>query len=314
MIDGIDGINTFWKKIVNTINDGLMFIGPDGSILTVNRAFETLTGYSAGEAVGMSCKMLECDAREKTLKTGKGAVWCRLFEKGRRDMKKSRCLVKCKNGVFLPVLKNASVLRDENGAVLGVVETLTDISELTSLDEKVRQLYRRHDQDNGFYGLIGKSAVMEKVFEMIGKVSESGAPVIILGESGSGKELVANAIHMLGSRKHGPFIRLNCAALNEAVLESELFGHAKGAFTGAHHHRVGRFEAADGGDFFLDEIGDIPAPLQTLDEPGRHGPFHGSSMAGQYPGDEKRHGIRLRHHGGADHPAGAFDPEHPGPL
>jgi PAS domain S-box-containing protein len=256
-------MNLFWKKIVNTINDGLMFIGPEGSILMVNKAFETLTGYTSKEAIGMSCDMLGCDVCEKTMQTDQHSVWCKLFENGQQDMIKCRCLVKCKNGNFIPVLKNASVLWDENQTALGVVETLTDISELEKLDEKVHILSRQRDQENDFLGLVGKSSEMLNVFDMIRKAAVSNAPVIILGESGTGKELVANAIHLCGSRKNGPFIQLNCAALNEAVLESELFGHTKGAFTGAFNNRVGRFEAANHGDFFLDEIGDIPLSIQT---------------------------------------------------
>jgi PAS domain S-box-containing protein len=256
-------MNAFWKKIVDTINDGLMFIGPEGSILMVNKAFETLTGYTSEQAIGMSCDILGCDACEKTLQTSKGSAWCKLFEKGQADMKKCRCLVRCKDGSFLPVLKNASVLWDENQTVLGVVETLTDISELTRLDEKVHILSRQSNRDADFFGMVGKSPQMQAVFDMIRKASESMAPVIILGESGTGKELVANAIHLCGARKNGPFIQLNCAALNESVLESELFGHAKGAFTGAYSNRIGRFEAANHGDFFLDEIGDIPLSIQT---------------------------------------------------
>jgi two-component system, NtrC family, response regulator HydG len=256
-------MNTFWKKIVDTINDGLMFIGPEGSILMVNKAFETLTGYTSEQAIGMPCHMLGCDACEQTLQTGKGSVWCKLFEKGQADMKKCRCLVRCRDGSFLPVLKNASVLWDEDQTILGVVETLTDISELTRLDEKVHILSRQNERDADFFGMVGKSPQMQTVFDMIRKASESMAPVIILGESGTGKELVANAIHLCGTRKTGPFIQLNCAALNESVLESELFGHAKGAFTGAYSNRIGRFEAANNGDFFLDEIGDIPLSIQT---------------------------------------------------
>ncbi|SDU62012.1 sigma-54 interaction domain-containing protein [Desulfobacula phenolica] len=256
-------MNTFWKKIVNTINDGLMFIGPEGSILMVNKAFETLTGYTSKEAIGMSCSMLGCDACEQTLQTSKQSVWCKLFEEDQQDMKKCRCLIKCKDGSFLPVLKNASVLWDENRLVMGVVETLTDISELTKLDEKIHIFSRQYDSESDFLGLVGKSPQMQFIFDMIRKTAESTAPVIILGESGTGKELVANAIHLSGTRKSGPFIQLNCAALNEAVLESELFGHAKGSFTGAYNNRIGRFEAANHGDFFLDEIGDIPLPIQT---------------------------------------------------
>ena len=257
-------INAFWKKIVNTINDGLMVINPDGSILMVNKAFETLTGYTSKEAVGMSCTLLGCDACEKTMETRKQSAWCKMFEPGEQDMKKCRCLLKCKDGSFLPVLKNASILWNEDRTrVVGVVETLTDISELTRLDEKIQILSRQWNSEGGFWGLIGKSPEMEKVYNMIRKASLSRAPVIILGESGTGKELVANAIHLCGERKHAPFIQLNCAALNEAVLESELFGHARGAFTGAYTHRIGRFQAANHGDFFLDEIGDIPLSIQT---------------------------------------------------
>ena len=257
-------MNTFWKKIVNTINDGLMFIGPEGTILMVNKAFENLTGYTAQEAVGMSCDILGCDACEHTLQTSNQSVWCKLFEPGQQDIKKCRCHIRCKDGNFLPVLKNASVLWDEGQqAPLGVVETLTDISELTRLDEKVHILSRQYSSETDFMGLVGNSPQMLAIFEMIRKSAQSNAPVIILGESGTGKELVANAIHLCGARKQGPFIQLNCAARNDAVLESELFGHAKGAFTGAYSNRIGRFEAANHGDFFLDEIGDIPLPIQT---------------------------------------------------
>jgi len=256
-------INIFWKKIVNTINDGLMFIGPEGSILMVNKAFETLTGYTSEQAIGMSCEILGCDACEKIMQTDKEAVWCKLFEKDQQDMKKCRCLVKCKDGSFLPVLKNASVLWDEDQTALGVVETLTDISELAMLDEKIHILSKQCDKENDFLGLVGKSSEMQHVFDMIRKAAQSNAPVIILGESGTGKELVANAIHLSCTRKEEPFIQLNCAALNEAVLESELFGHTKGAFTGAYSNRIGRFEAANHGDFFLDEIGDMPLSIQT---------------------------------------------------
>ena len=111
--------------------------------------------------------------------------------------------------------------------------------------------------------IVGKSPAMQQVFKMIGRVSHSDAPVMITGESGSGKELVARAIHYYSSRNGKSFVAINCAAIPEHLLESELFGHEKGSFTGATGQRIGRFEQCDGGTFFLDEIGDMPMSLQS---------------------------------------------------
>jgi len=253
-------INRYWKRIINTMNDGLMVIGPDGSIIMVNEAFERLTGYTADEVAGMPCTILKCDACEKAVEQGEHG-WCALFVKD--EERKNRCLVIKKDGTCIPVLKNASLLKDEEGVPLGAVETLTDISALDRLDLEVDQLSRQLEIGDGFYGIIGKSPIMQNTINVIQKAAQSDAPVIIYGESGTGKELAARAIHQLGKRKDGPFVELNCAALNEALLESELFGHIKGAFSGAYRHRMGRFEAAHGGDFFLDEIGDVPLSVQV---------------------------------------------------
>ena len=117
--------------------------------------------------------------------------------------------------------------------------------------------------DNSFEGMIGMSPQIQQVFASIRKVSASDAPVLILGESGTGKEMVAMAIHQRSARKDGPFVAINCGAIPEALLESELFGHEKGSFTGAHVQRKGRIETADGGTLFLDEIGELPLQLQV---------------------------------------------------
>jgi PAS domain S-box-containing protein len=252
-------INRHWKKILNTMNDGLMLVGPDGTILMVNRAFEELIGYNASEVVGRPCTVLNCDVCEKIIEEGKNA-WCTLFDGG-QDVRK-RCIVERKDGTYLPAFKNAALLKDDEGLYIGAVETLTDLSELDRLDQELDKLCHQLDEEGGFHGIIGKSTIMQKTFQVIEKAAQSDAPVIIYGESGTGKELVARAIHNSGRRKGGPFIQLNCSALNEALLESELFGHTKGAFTGAYRHRLGRFEAANGGDIFLDEIGDVPLSIQ----------------------------------------------------
>jgi PAS domain S-box-containing protein len=256
-------IDKHWKRIIDTMSEGLMLIGNDGTILMVNRSFEQLTGYAAEEVIGKPCTLLHCDACEQVRSDADDGSWCALFDENRQDQKRCRCSIIRKDGTCLTSLKNASVLKDDAGRVLGAVETITDLSELDRLDREVRLLARRLQDESQFEGIIGESGAMQKVFDLVQKASLSDAPVIIYGESGTGKELVARAIHNLGRRKSGPFIQLNCAALNESLLESELFGHIKGAFTGAYRHKIGRFEAADGGDIFLDEIGDVPLPIQV---------------------------------------------------
>jgi len=253
-------IHHYWKEILNTMNDGLAVIGPDGVILMVNQALERMTGYGRGELIGSSCALFNCDTCEIARSTGKGK-WCSLFDQGYLTNK--RCMVMRKDGSYFLALKNASVLKGNNGKLIGAVETLTDISEIDKRDQQIEQLSKLLVAEKGFHGIVGESSTMQRVFEIIGKAAQSDAPVIIYGESGTGKELVARAIHQLGRRREGPYIQLNCAALNESLLESELFGHVKGAFTGAYNHRLGRFEAASGGDLFLDEIGDVPLSTQV---------------------------------------------------
>jgi PAS domain S-box-containing protein len=250
-----------WYRIINTMNEGLFLVDPEGAILMVNRSFEQLTGFGSEEVVGRSCKLLGCDACERML-TADGETWCKLFHPDQGDIRRCRCAIIRKDGSLLPALKNASVLRDESGNVLGAVETITDLSELDRLDQKVEVLARQLG-DCEHLGIIGASPAMRKVFQLIERAAHSDSPIIIFGESGTGKELVARAIHEQGRRKSGPYVQLNCAALNADLLESELFGHIKGAFTGAYRHRMGRFEAAHGGDLFLDEIGDIPLSVQV---------------------------------------------------
>jgi two-component system response regulator HydG len=259
MIDRLD-TNQHMKEIFNTINDGMILISPEGIILMVNRAMEEISGYKKEELTGRSCSLLGCDACRQSRSEGKGH-WCELFEAG--HARRKPCFLMRKDGSYLHVLKNASLLRDAEEKVLGAIETLTDISGIDMREERIHQLSRLLEESSSFCGMLGRSPGMKKVFELIGKAAQGDAPVIIHGETGTGKELVAHAIHSLGKRKEGPYIQLNCAALNEGLLESELFGHVKGAFTGAYRQRQGRFEAANGGDIFLDEVGDVPLSIQV---------------------------------------------------
>jgi PAS domain S-box-containing protein len=257
----IENINRHWERVINTMNEALLIISKEGRILSVNRSFEEMTGYSIDQVSGQPCTLLECQACEMAI-NNHGQGWCKLFEPGQPEMRRCRCTVKKKDGTLMPTLKNASVLRDEDGTVLGAVETLTDLSEIDRLDRKVKILSHQLDETSGFGGIIGRSDAMKAVFAIIEKAANSDAPIIIFGESGTGKELVAKAVHERGKRNNGPYVQLNCAALNDALLESELFGHVKGSFTGAFRDRIGRFEAAHGGDLFLDEVGDIPMSVQ----------------------------------------------------
>ena len=259
--DMIDAENSeYWKTVIDSISDGLMIVDPHGMIVAVNRAIERITGYRKNELLGQSCMILDCDVCPSVRAGGKDK-YCALFKHGR--ISRHKISLRKKDGSLTYVYKNAVVLRDSTGSVIGGVGTFTDLSELVAKDQIITRLRKELSGEDGFQGIMGKSPVMRTIFDLISSSAQSEAPVIIYGESGTGKELVASVIHKLGSRRKGPFIKVNCAALSESLLESELFGHVKGAFTGADRTRVGRFEAANGGDIFLDEIGDLPLPTQV---------------------------------------------------
>ncbi len=249
-----------WKTIVDTLQDGLLVMGPDGTIIAANPAAEQLTGYNADELVGQSCRILNCSGCN-IIDQGPGERWCSLFAEG--NVRDKTCLITNKHHRSIHIIKSASVLRDENGSVIGAVETLTDITEKVRQQQEIVSLKKTFHLDDGYHGILGNSPVMQKLFEFIDNVSQTEAPVLIYGQSGTGKELVARAIHQASQRQQGPFVKVNCAALNENLLESELFGHVKGAYTGAERARIGRFEAAHEGSIFLDEIGDIPLSTQV---------------------------------------------------
>lgn len=260
MIERILKDQRFMMQIVETMRDGLMVVDIDGNILFFNKAAEEMTGYSREEVIGKQCTMLDSDTCVVLTESGRQKI-CDLFKLGSVCNKK--CRIRSSDGRSVYLLKNAVVLRDGNDEIAGAVETMTDITSLYMKELEIEELKQELRQEYWFMGLLGKSTAMQRLYAQIRNAASSEAPVLICGESGAGKNLVANAIHKLSRRKDGPFIAMNCASLNDHLLESELFGHKKGAFTGAVSDRTGRFEAADDGSIFLDEIGDMPLLMQA---------------------------------------------------
>jgi two-component system, NtrC family, response regulator HydG len=252
-------LNRYWKTVVDIIHDGVMIVDVRGTIVSANNALTQITGYSQTELIGQTCSILKCSSCERVFERT-GLHWCLLFRSGGLKMRK--CTLVRKDGTLVHIMKNASVLHDEAQQIIGAVETVTDITELMEKDIQIEAFRRELQSEDSFQGMVGISAPIRRTFDMIANVAISDAPALILGESGTGKELVARAIHQNSARKDRAYVQVNCAALNESVLESELFGHVKGAFTGAYQNREGRFEAANGGDIFLDEIGDLPQSTQ----------------------------------------------------
>ena len=152
---------------------------------------------------------------------------------------------------MVTVLKNACVVKDSNGEVVGVVETITDLTELIEFREKTKEVGLKLAETHQFSNIIGKSRRMRDVYRAITAAGKSDTTILIQDESGTGKELVAGAIHYNSDRAEGPLVTVNCSALSESLIESELFGHVKGAFTGAHKDRKGRFEEGGRRDHFF---------------------------------------------------------------
>lgn len=260
MIDKFFQDPKFLVEVFETMRDGLMVLDIDGNIQFFNKAAEEITGYSREEVINKPCTMLDSDTCVILTESGRQKS-CDLF-KGSAICNK-RCRIRSNQGRSVYLLKNAVVLRDAEGEIIGAVESMTDITSLYMKELELEELKQELRQEYWFMGLLGRSIPMQKLFEQIRNAATSEAPVLICGESGSGKNLVAAAIHKMSRRKDGPFITMNCGSLNDHLLESELFGHRKGAFTGAINDRMGRFEAADSGSIFLDEIGDMPKIMQV---------------------------------------------------
>ncbi len=240
----------FFPLIFDTISHGIFTIDADGRITSFNRMAEELTGYSKEEVIGLPChQVFQADFCE---------VECPL-KRSIKTREKSEAVevnILTKDGRRLPIAISTSALVAEDGKVLGGVEMFRDLSAVAELRKRLLGSYVFED-------IVSKSPSMHKIFEVIPLVANSQSNVLIEGESGTGKELAARAIHHLSSRRTKPFVPINCAALPDQLLESELFGYKRGAFTDARKDKPGRFAISEGGTIMLDEIGELSLAMQV---------------------------------------------------
>lgn len=238
------------STILESIADGVFTIDRDWRVTSFNRAAERITGLSREKAIGQKCFdvfhasicQTAC-ALKRTLETREEIIDLPV------DILNSR-------GETLPISISTAVLRDRKGKIIGGVETFRDLSAIEMLRRELSRQYT-------FGDIVSKNDDIQKILSLLPSIAESNSTVLIQGPSGSGKELLARAIHSLSPRKKGPYVIVSCGALPDTLLESELFGYVKGAFTDAKKDKPGRFALAEKGTLFLDEIGDISPALQV---------------------------------------------------
>jgi PAS domain S-box-containing protein len=253
--------------VLRSMSDAVITIDADKRITSMNAAAEAMTGIAEAEAVGMRCGEVVRSQIWSTRCPFK-AVW----DRG-ETVVNFNVVVENRLGARLPVSICTSLLKNEAGEKIGAILSLRDIrpvlglldalqqneAEIAREKDKLRGLQRR----DGLGDIMGRSPQMQEIFDLIQMVAKSDVTVLIQGESGTGKELIASTIHALGHRASRPIIKVSCAALPETLLESELFGHVRGAFTGAIKDRPGRFELAASGTIFLDDVGEISPSIQV---------------------------------------------------
>lgn len=236
--------------ILDSIADGVFTVDKNWDLTAFNRAAEQITGVKREDAIGQRCchvfRSNICEracALQKTIRTGRPIVNQAIY------------IINAK-GERLPISISTAILKDDRGKIIGGVETFRDLSLVEELRKELQDKYT-------FMDIVGRSKNMQQLFDILPEIAESDSTILIEGASGTGKELFARAIHNLSSRRDKRFVAINCGALPDTLLESELFGYKAGAFTDARKDKPGRFALAEGGTILLDEISDISPAMQA---------------------------------------------------
>ncbi|MEJ2366904.1 MAG: sigma 54-interacting transcriptional regulator [Acidobacteriota bacterium] len=237
-------------RLLNLIDDGVLVISAERRVVYINDTAKSILKYDEGEVINSRCRHIA-----RTTECETNCPLTRAIDAD-EDQTNVDMWYRTKDGQEVYCRTNICLIRGDKGEVVGGVEIFKNINRIIPVEGSIEERF-------SFGGIIGRNPAMQEVFDLIRMVADTDSMVLITGESGTGKELVANAIHYNSFRRNKPFVKVNCAALNEGVLESELFGHVKGAFTGAISDKIGRFEMATGGTLFLDEIGEIPMTTQV---------------------------------------------------
>ena len=280
LVRDLIGTREYIEGVLANAIDGILVTSPAGLIMGSNQSFKRLVGYSERELTNQPVTIVSPGIGAYPLTIG-GAVSIEeqyfvdmaamidnIFKHG--EIYGFRQFFKRKDGHLIPTEVNISLLRNKKGDITGFIRNIHDLSDKERLRkeiiEKQKQISLLQKEIIEYYGpenIVGKSPSMQIIFRLMTKVADTDSTVLLQGESGTGKELVAHALYNLSPRKGKPFVVLNCGAIPQNLLESELFGHVKGSFTGAIRDKKGLFEEADGGVIFLDEIGDLPMDMQV---------------------------------------------------
>jgi PAS domain S-box-containing protein len=238
------------KSILDHLDIGVLTVDRGGHVTLFNSTAESITGFTRGDVLGKSCSKLFGKASDQDLLRFKETI------ADGRPRSSADGAIKSRQGQPIPVRANYMALKNENGGIVGGLATITDLSLKYQFNSEIQGRYT-------FYDMVGKDPAIQKIFEIVPVVAASDATVLIEGPTGTGKDVLAKVIHNASPRANRRLVKVNCAALPDNLLESEMFGYVKGAFTGAEKDKPGRFQEADGGTIFLDEIGDLPLGLQA---------------------------------------------------